>query len=512
MKYNFMFLGVGLLATALYSQLKIQHTAGTRTVQVEKINLQELEKLNAYIVKEVSAGNEPKTKISNSVVGVEDFNSKIEDILTYLKTNQVLYRFDLLNSMRSYIDRSKTLAATEVPSFNTELSQTLEKSKADVQNLRIDGPIKNDIIEKLNKLKNTLQVTETVVSVHAKRTINDQALAGIQEQLRNLKTSEAVQIEVPGFEEYPSPFLLAGVWALLLTGSIGLGLRKKKQTVEAVSAEEDDKINPTLKRILLDLEYPLFMVNPSLEVVWKNKRSEDLDLSTQSVQEIFSNKENTDAAKINGRDYRLIFSELAYKSGKVNHLVQCRPEIVASRHLDHLIDAAEVTAFLEDMSQSKELTFGDVNQTTAHLAVKLGYLFKVSGKFLDIDFKKEMSDCFIEKDRLEKIIKEFMMSCHHMIKDQSDVEGIFLRTDEAGNKFSVSCFLSSFKVDSLSTNPMARDFLQRFSVLEARYASCNPSIDFRVIENGDVRGLDISIYFENQSELENIMSNVAASV
>ena len=166
---------------------------------------------------------------------------------------------------------------------------------------------------------------------------------------------------------------------------------------------------------------------------------------------------------------------------------------------------------LEGFNQSTEADFGDVNQTTAQLAVKLGYLFKVSGKYLDIEFKKEMSDCFIEKDRLEKIIKEFMMSCHHMIKDQSEAEGIYLRTDEAGNKFSVSCFLANYKVDSLNTHPMARDFLKRFSILEARYASCNPSIDFRIVDSGDVKGLDISISFENQSELESIMSNVSAS-
>lgn len=511
MKYNFLLLGVGVLFTGLYSQLKIQQTPGTKTVQVEKLNAAEFDKLNSYILKETRAA-EPTTKVTRNLSGVPEFNSKIEELQSYMKTKQVLFRYDLTNTMRTFIDRSKTLTVNEVPAFNTELTRALERSKELVETIRVDGQVKNDIIEKLNKLKNTVQVAETVVAVHARRGGDENMLSGIREQLKNLKTTEAVQVEVAGHEEYPSPFLLAGIWALLLTGSMALGLKKKKEKIEAVAMEEEDKINPTLKRILLDLEYPLFMVNPGLEVVWKNKRSEELELNTQSIQEIFSNKENTDTAKINGRDYRLIFSELAYKSGKVNHLVQCRPDIVAARHLDHLLDTAEVTAFLESMSQNKEMTFGDVNQTTAQLAVKLGYLFKVSGKFLDIDFKKEMSDCFIEKDRLEKILKEFIMSCHHMIKDQSDVEGIFLRTDEAGNKFSVSCFLSNYRADSLNTNPMARDFLKRFSVLEARYSSCNPSIDFRLIETGDVRGLDISIHFENQSELENMMSNVSASV
>jgi hypothetical protein len=109
------------------------------------------------------------------------------------------------------------------------------------------------------------------------------------------------------------------------------------------------------------------------------------------------------------------------------------------------------------------------------------------------------------------MLKEFIMGCHHIIKDDSEVSGIYLRTNETGNKFAVSCFLMNFRSDALESHPLTRDFLRRFSILEAKYAICNPAIEFRFKETSEFKGLDITMSFENRSELELIVNNMSAN-
>jgi hypothetical protein len=109
------------------------------------------------------------------------------------------------------------------------------------------------------------------------------------------------------------------------------------------------------------------------------------------------------------------------------------------------------------------------------------------------------------------MLKEFIMGCHHIIKDDSEVSGIYLRTNETGNKFTVSCFLMNFRSDALESHPLTRDFLRRFSILEAKYAICNPAIEFRFKETPEFKGLDITMSFENRSELELIVNNMSAN-
>jgi hypothetical protein len=69
----------------------------------------------------------------------------------------------------------------------------------------------------------------------------------------------------------------------------------------------------------------------------------------------------------------------------------------------------------------------------------------------------------------------------------------------------------NFRSDALESHPLTRDFLRRFSILEAKYSICNPAIEFRFKENSEVKGLDITLNFENRSELESIINDMSAN-
>ena len=175
-----------------------------------------------------------------------------------------------------------------------------------------------------------------------------------------------------------------------------------------------------------DLDYPLVMVDQGLNIIWQNKQSEASQMELSILQDIFKVDSSTEGEiKMDGRYYSVSVSELAYKSGKKNYLAQLKPKLASNKHLEHLIDFGDVTSLIE--SHNEDMAFGDVNQSVAQLSVKLGYLFKVSGKFLDLNFNKNISDCFIESDRLEGMMKEFIMGCHHIIKDETEVPGIYLQ-------------------------------------------------------------------------------------
>ena len=509
MKTFIALLAIGILGTYFVmsgtSSSEVKTAPGKRTLKYTEVSEKTLNQIKASVSAAKNEAPVVRTKNSTEVQGKTNFATGIENLFSYLKSRQVLYRYELNNSLKSYLDRTDNISSDEVDTFNRKINEVLEYHKKNISRLNFSAAIKDDAKAIIETLKNPLSIKILTASNSVdiqKR--ND--LVKIEKLLNDLTISKEVYLHTPEAVTPKSPIVpVVAIWTVLSLVAF-MFLRKKS----VITTGTEEVINPTFIRIMSDLDYPLIMVDQGLNIVWQNKKSLTTAIELSVLQEIFKVDASTEGeVKLGGKYYSVGISELAYKSGRKNFLAQLKPKLASNRHLEHLIDYAHVSSYIE--SHNPDLAFGDVNQSVAQLSVKLGYLFKVSGKFLDINFNKDISDCFIESDRLEGMMKEFIMGCHHIIKDESEVPGIYLRTNESGNKFSVSCFLMNFRNDALESHPLTRDFLRRFSILEAKYAICNPAIEFRFKETPEIRGLDITLNFENRSELESVINDMSAT-
>jgi hypothetical protein len=135
----------------------------------------------------------------------------------------------------------------------------------------------------------------------------------------------------------------------------------------------------------------------------------------------------------------------------------------------------------------------------------MNYLFKVSAKVIDVDFDDNLSECFIESNRLNEAVKEFMMASYHLIKDDSKASGLFLRTSEKGQRFNLNCFIPGVNKDSFAQGEASRQLLQKLSTLESKFNLYYPRISFRWITSEEAQGVDICLSLENKSELESLL-------
>jgi hypothetical protein len=129
----------------------------------------------------------------------------------------------------------------------------------------------------------------------------------------------------------------------------------------------------------------------------------------------------------------------------------------------------------------------------------------VSAKLIDVDLDANLSECFIEANRLNEAVKEFMMANYHLIKDDSKVTGMYVRTSEKSQRFNLNCFIPAINKEAFANGEASRIFIQKLSSLESKFNLYYPRVSFRWIAEGDTKGVDICLSLENKSELESIL-------
>jgi hypothetical protein len=211
-----------------------------------------------------------------------------------------------------------------------------------------------------------------------------------------------------------------------------------------------------------------------------------------------------DKYDLDAKTYTIKVEDLKYKSGKVSYLLQMIPLTVSPRVLSHVVNQQEIERVLENSLNQKN-DFKGLNQLVAENTVRMNYLFKVSAKLIDVDFDENLSECFIESNRLNEAVREFMMANYHLIKDNSLVSGLYMRTSEKGQRFNLNCFIPGLNKDSFAQNETSRELIQKLSTLETKFNLYYPRISFRWVTTGEVQGVDICLSLENKSELESLL-------
>ncbi len=527
MKHLLIVLGVGLSGTAvLYfspAQEPVVQGANFKTIKYTSVNNQALSSLKSQISllaekMETKAALKSVQKVEETITidGVREFDEKLEKVFNYLKDSQLVYRYEFYKSF----DRIKSLVARisseNYEDLNAKINNLIDYHLAMVSKLKTTNANKNKITTLLNDIRNPFRnqtkVTETQVDSQPP-SVTSRDVKKLLSTLIEIKKPSSLTMEFHSPETRTSmtPFFV--LWGVLLAIAALIWKKEVNTSGDVVTESFQSDVNPTIKKIISELDYPLFVCDSGLNVTWQNNSSNKFNLNSTLIQNMITQYriKPEETFDLEGKSFKIQISELNYKNGKKNLLVQMTPIPVGSKFTEHLIDATQVEHLLES-SKDSEGSFKDFNQTIAELAVKMNHLFKVSGKFLDIDFKKDIADCFIENSRLETMCREFILSCHFIIKDKEQASGIHMRTDELGQRFALGCFLPGLSESDLTSGVLARDFLKKFSILEAKYSMCLPTIDIKVVSIGEVKGVDINLSFENRSRMESLINQSFATM
>lgn len=157
--------------------------------------------------------------------------------------------------------------------------------------------------------------------------------------------------------------------------------------------------------------------------------------------------------------------------------------------------------FRNNPASSEQVYVKDFNQMISDLSVKLNNHFQASGKFLDIEFKKDLPNFVLDKSQLESMCSEFILCCHSVIKDRKQFTEMHLRTDDVGQRLVVGCFIPDLSEQDLAGREDSKKILKQFWLLETNFPSGRPEIHMKTVTVGEVAGLDITMSFENRSLL-----------
>lgn len=527
MKNLLIVLGLGIAGTGILYFTPTQETVGEgaafKTVKYTGVSNQTLDILKSQInelarkAENKAVKPAPKLEMTHSIEGVKQFQNKLDAVFGFLKESQLLYRHEFYKSFDRTKSQLSLMSVNNFEDMNAKINNLIDYHLGLVSQLKTSAPTKNKLTLMLNDIRNPFKVeSQGAETVQLRPSLETAVTAAEIRQLldtvKGIKKPSSVTMEFHAPESTPVRTPIFVLWGILLSVA-ALIWRREEKAAEVVEESFQADVNPTLKKIITELDYPLFVCDTSFNLNWQNNTSKKFSLNAEQVQKLVAHhgSNSGETFDIEGRSFNVQLSELNYKNGKKNLFIQMKPVAVASKYTEHLVDATQVELLLENNSDSAGV-FKDFNQTVADLAVKMNYLFKVSGKFLDIDFKKDIADCFVENSRLETMCREFILSCHYIIKDKEQVSGIYLRTDELGQRFALGCFLPGLSENDLTNGLMARDFLKKFSILEAKFSLCLPTIDIKTVSAGDVKGVDISLSFENRSQMESLINQSFATM
>lgn len=150
---------------------------------------------------------------------------------------------------------------------------------------------------------------------------------------------------------------------------------------------------------------------------------------------------------------------------------------------------------------ASERSIGDLNQSVVSVNRQLELQAQKLDRYIDLELREDLSDCFVEKKRLENLVGNFMQASFQLIKSDDESKGMIIQTNEDDGRYRLICFLDNFDQNHLSNHRLP-ELLKHFSVLEKQFSGVKPTIDFHYVEHKNHQGLEIELSFDNSSEFE----------
>ena len=507
-KLGLVMLGVATLIGI--TQMKTSRDNGVKRITYETVNktaLNDLKKEVSLLKSKINQNYKKPTTSeisSTEIKGRDNFIAHYQNMMEWLQENKVLYRHQVSRSFDALLSKVNQVQPNEVNDFNYKVQSAVHQHMLSSRLLKFSPEIIAGFQERLTKILNPLEVKRTysVVPNSAPReNINFDAL---NHTINDLTQERTVSYETHARQTSSQMPMALAALAGLVVGIVGVATLRKNQRPQLSEQSDVESMSSTMKKVLKEINYPVLICDQNFNINWENTESEKLKLTGNHIQHILSDSKLMDKYDLDAKTYTIKVEDLKYKSGKVSYLLQMIPLTVSPRVLSHVVNQQEIERVLENSLNQKN-DFKGLNQLVAENTVRMNYLFKVSAKLIDVDFDENLSECFIESNRLNEAVREFMMANYHLIKDNSLVTGLYMRTSEKGQRFHLNCFIPGLNKDSFAQNETSRELIQKLSTLETKFNLYYPRISFRWVTTGEVQGVDICLSLENKSELESLL-------
>ncbi len=95
--------------------------------------------------------------------------------------------------------------------------------------------------------------------------------------------------------------------------------------VVVAKTKNNHEISPLFKQSMDSLEYPVLMVDSALKIVWQNKKSQNLNYSSQRLEQIFDETLDGSEVMLDSKTYSVLVSEFNLKGNQKNYLAHLIP-------------------------------------------------------------------------------------------------------------------------------------------------------------------------------------------
>jgi hypothetical protein len=501
---------VGIVTLIGITQIMNSRESGVKKITYETVNktaLNDLKKEVSLLKSKINQNHKKPTtsEISSiEIKGRDNFIAHYQHMMEWMKENKVLYRHQVSRSFDALLSSVNQVQVNEVNDFNYRVQSIVHQHMMSSRLLKFSPEIIAGFQEKLTKLLNPLEVKRTYSVVPNSAPKDNINFDNLNNTINDLTQERTVSYETHAREPSSQMPIALAAFAGLVVGIAAFATLKRNQVSQISEQSDVESLSSTMKKVLKEINYPILVCDQNFNINWENAESEKLKLKGNHIQNILSDSKLMDRYELDGKTYTVKVEDLKYKSGKVSYLLQMIPLTVSPRVLSHVVNQQEIERVLENSLKQKN-DFKGLNQLVAENAVRMNYLFKVSAKLIDVDFDENLSECFIESNRLNEAVREFMMANYHLIKDNSLVSGLYMRTSEKGQRFHLNCFIPGLNKDSFAQNETSRELIQKLSTLESKFNLYYPRLSFRWVTSGEVQGVDICLSLENKSELETLL-------
>jgi hypothetical protein len=445
-------------------------------------------------------------KVTIQVDGLEQFKTNFNDLFNWMTTNKILFRYQLKNSMNKLINTTD-IKPEEVNWFNAEVNAIVLNNLSVIPKLNFDADILTSLTNRLKLFESPLSVLETSIPIVAtqKSALDFTALV---QKIDNLDTEEIITNHASNNPIPSSLFYVLIGLSVICAFFLSIRSEDKK-----VIFSDKNTVKEPLKKIVETMDQPVVICRDDYSISFSNNIAKELMINSDMLLDLLASPDpkKRDCAVINGRRYMLEVVTIKRDKNEIFYIIHFKPQVLDHRFVEHFANPSEVERiFQQGLAVPDEAK--NLNQVVVENSIKLNYLFKTSDKTLDLDLDATMNENFVESKVLSVISRDFISASFQLIKDQVQVTGIYLRTQETGERLRISAFLPNLTETAFENIFECQDFINRLNLLESSFNLLKTSVSFRWVSSPEVNGLDITLAFDNRSELETVLNSREAFV
>jgi uncharacterized membrane protein len=285
-----------------------------------------------------------------------------------------------------------------------------------------------------------------------------------------------------------------------------------KKYKEKIKNKSFDASNERISEvaILNLLDQAIFYLSSNNEIIWSNKKAQEMVLSKSDISKILKNAYKDENGKkissFKDLDYSIDVEFLDQKNQDGSKIF-----CLIMKQVNDYISNIELNAPVDEkiLEASQENHHFDFSSLIEKTLTSMSHVFKLSGT----EYKFDSSDvnlCFCDFNKIELSTRSFLSAIHQLIKDDFDIKQVIIKTSSSNGHLALSTFVPSFNFDGASFDDdkrfMQQMFLDDMKKIEKNLAHYSAKIVIRKQNHSDnnVEGFFVELSLNNKGSPKEI--------